>query len=259
MPEWDRDIVLVHGGGMGGWVWNATTAVVKVMAGERIRCLAVDVPGCGSKRGWNIADIDNRDIAANLVDEIRDSGVRDAVLVGHSQAGMVIPFMTALAPTLFARVVDISCSAPDYGRSIMDTIGTGLHGSSPDQVGWPLDEAKTPLDELFRAMFCTDMSPASATAFMKELGSDSWPPLTYAYTDWQYGHLEQVASTYVVCLRDQILPAEWQRRFAQRLHAKRLIEVDTGHQAMNTHPEDIAAIILQHCGEAESANVSAAR
>ncbi|WP_238475375.1 alpha/beta fold hydrolase [Sphingomonas cavernae] len=73
-------------------------------------------------------------------------------------------------------------------------------------------------------------------------------PVTFA-AHWSYDHLTDAPSTYVICERDGILPPEWQQRFAQRLHAQRIVHIDAGHQAMNTQPELLAELLMT---EAES-------
>jgi pimeloyl-ACP methyl ester carboxylesterase len=238
------DVVLIHGGGMGAWVWDDLLAELHKQAHQEIRCLAVEVPGCGAKRGRDIASLDNRDIAGELVDEIVAAGIRNATLVGHSQAGQLIPFVALHSPGLVDRLIYVSCSAPLPGRSILDTMGNGLQGSRDDQVGWPVDEVKTPLPGLFRAMFCNDMPPGHQEDFLARLGADTWPPATYTYVDWAYDHLGSMPATYVVCEQDQVLPPAWQRRFADILHVDRTVTVDAGHQVMNSRPAELAAIML---------------
>lgn len=238
------DFAFLHGGGQGGWVWERTIAAVAAQTGGAARCLALDAPGCGSKRGRDTSTIAFDDIARELVEDVRAAGLSDVVLVGHSQAGMELPQMAALAPDLFRRLVFVSCSAPLPGHSTLDQMGMGLHGSNPDQVGWPVDLLTSSIEDRFRIMFCNDMDQAEATAFLSRLGADQWPQVCYEHTDWQRDHLADIAASYVVCLRDMALPPDWQLRFAERLHADRVARIDAGHQAMVTRPHGLAEILL---------------
>lgn len=171
------DLVFVHGGGQGAWVWDQTVSALTAKS-DRVRCLTLDVPGCGAKRDREISSLDIGDIARELVAEIATSGLQNIVLVGHSQAGMLIPRMVEYAPTSFARMVYITCSAPPPGTSIMQLLGEGVHGQRDDCIGWPLDEKTTPMTELFREMFCTQMSTDEQEAFLAKLFHDTWPPRT---------------------------------------------------------------------------------
>lgn len=232
-------IALMHGGGQGSWVWEPLLPHL-----GHADIIALDVPGCGSKRGWNVGQIDADAIVAELVEDIRQAGLDGVLLVGHSLAGGILPRMAALQPRLFSRLVYLSCSAPLPGVTFLGQLGSGLHGSHPDEVGWPVDLRTTDPDERYRAMFCNDMNEAEADAFLSCLGKDDWPWDVFRRTDLDYDHLAMVPSTYILCQQDQSLPPVWQQRFAQRLHCVRIVSIDAGHQAMITAPQELARLIL---------------
>jgi pimeloyl-ACP methyl ester carboxylesterase len=232
---------LLHGGGQGSWVWDDLADVLRA---EGATVLALDVPGCGTKREREHAALDLDTVAAELVRDIRAAGLSGVVLVGHSLAGALMPRMAELAPELFDRLVYVSCSAPPAGTSFATLIGSGLHGESEEAVGWPVDPATHSEAERYRIMFCNDMRQAEADAFLARLGSDHWPMDVLLRTDWRYDHLAAIPASYVLCEQDQSLPAMWQERFAGRFHAGRIVRLDAGHQAMNTQPESLARILL---------------
>jgi pimeloyl-ACP methyl ester carboxylesterase len=238
------DFVFMHGGGQGGWVWDETIAALQAQSGGTVCCLALDGPGCGAKRGRDTGEMAYAEMIAELVDDVVASGLRDIVLVGHSMAGMTTPEMAALRPDLFRRLIFVTASAPLPGKTNLDQMGLGLHGQYEHQVGWPIDPVTHTMEERFRVMFCSDMAPAQADAFLAKLGDDMWPAICYSHEDWQRDHLVQVPSSYVLCLKDMSLPLAWQERFAERLHADRLIRIDAGHQVMNTRPQALAEVLL---------------
>lgn len=239
-----RPMVFLHGGGQGGWVWRQTIASIERQSDTIAQCLALDAPGCGQKRGVDTQSYAFTDTTRELIADIQAAGFKDVMLVGHSQAGMTIPQMAQLAPAgLIGRIVYVSCSAPLSGMTTLDQMGEGPHGSNPDQVGYVLGRDAT-MNDRYRTMFCNDMDDAAATAFLALLGADGWPASAYRWNEWQYDHLRQIPSSYVLALQDQALPAAWQERFADRLHARRLHRIDAGHQVMNTRPEALAEILL---------------
>lgn len=86
------DYVFLHGGGQGGWVWQETmTALHQQTGGKFARVLALDAPGCGEKRGRNTAGLDVDDVVTELLADISARGLKDVILVGHSQAGTMLP------------------------------------------------------------------------------------------------------------------------------------------------------------------------
>lgn len=231
----------LHGGGQGGWVWTETIAALEQQTrGEGGRVLALDVPGCGTKRGRDTSQIGVDDIATELIADLQHAGMKDVILVGHSQAGTMLPRLAERLPGLFRRLVFVSCCAPLAGQTILQMIGRGLHESHPDEVGWPLDPAQHSQQQLYRHMFCNDMGEEEAADFLARLGLDRWPDQSMLASDWRYDHLTNIPSSFVLCLKDGILTPAWQERFAQRLHAQRLVRIDAGHQVMNTRPHALA-------------------
>src|SRR5215831_83537 len=134
------DFAFLHGGGQGGWIWReALSALHQQTHGDVGRSIALDVPGCGTKRARNTYDLDMKGVAAELLSDLIASGMKDIVLVGHSQAGTMLPLLAELRPDLFRRLVYVTCSIPLPGQTILQMMGTGLHGANENEVGWLVD------------------------------------------------------------------------------------------------------------------------
>ena len=233
------DFAFLHGGGQGSWVWDETIAALRTQAGPQAKCLALDAPGCGTKRGRDTSAITFDQITAELVADIQAAGLRDVVLVGHSQAGIHMPAVIAAAPELFRRAVFVSCVAPDPGLTVIEMTGEKIHAGNH-----PFNDAALSTRDRYRAMFCNDMPDEQAEAFLDGLGADQWPAASYVERGWTYDHLGHLPVSYVLCLQDAILPLAWQERFAERMHADRTVRIDAGHQAMNTRPHGLAEILF---------------
>jgi pimeloyl-ACP methyl ester carboxylesterase len=235
------DYVFLHGGGQASWVWQETIAALHQQTdGKFARTLALDVPGCGDKRGTNTASLDLDAVVSDLIADISAHYSNDVILVGHSQAGTILPRIVERRPELFRRLIYVSCIAPLPGQSNLQLFGTGTRGSNPDEVGWPFDPQTVEPRKRFPLMFCNDMSDAETAAFLAKLGKDNWPAQTMTATDWRYDHLQSVPATYVICLRDAILPVPWQEVCAARFKVQRKVHIDAGHQVMNTRPQALA-------------------
>lgn len=240
------DLVFLHGGHQGSWVWDETIAALEHQLEHRPRIHTLDVIGCGKKRGATTDGLNMNDVVEDLVADLDNLDLGRTLIVGHSQAGLVIPFLLARRSQNLARVLYVACAAPPPQRSLVDLMGTGISGTHPDTVGYPLDPATTPPRELFAAMFCNDMSAAEADHFLAQLGKDAWPSAVRTeHAAWPYDAAHAVPSTYVVTLQDAVLGRRWQKEFAQRFGAD-TIRIDAGHQVMQTRPYALAEIVKQH-------------
>jgi pimeloyl-ACP methyl ester carboxylesterase len=232
---------LLHGGGHGSWVWDETVAALKALGAHAI---ALDVPGCGLKRDRETIELGVDDVADELLADIASRGFSDVVLVGHSQAGTLLPVLWRRRPTQFRKLIYLSCCAPLPGQSVIDMMGRGLHGENPEEVGWPLDPDTYGSDAQRPLMFCNDMEAGYAKNFLACLDKDQWPIGVTHATHWDYEGLNSASSTYILCEQDGILPPSWQLCFAGRLHCDHIVRIGAGHQAMNTQPDALAAILL---------------
>ncbi|MET0369987.1 MAG: alpha/beta hydrolase [Sphingobium sp.] len=239
-------MLFLHGGKQGGWIWDEVRAAIALQGGEAApETVALDVPGCGTKRGRDVAALTLADVVEELARDIAAIQAPRLMLIGHSQAGTVLP---QLADAIRPRVVQltyIACAGPAEGQTIGAMLGTGLHGEHDDCIGWPIDPATSSPQAMTAAMFCNDMDYAQRAAFLAKLGADDWPPAcATTETDWRYAAIRDIPASYIVAMRDQILTPHWQGRFADRLGATRRDHVDAGHQLLQTRPQAVAEILL---------------
>ncbi len=238
------DFVFLHGGGQGSWIWDETIAALKLQTGGNARCLALDVPGCGTKRGRDTSALTFDDIVAELAGDIAAAGLNKPILVGHSQAGQVLPRLEAQMPGAFARQVYVSCIAHASGKNIADMMLAQIEFDPEGPFAAVFGNPDIDPLERFRVMFVNDMAKADQDAFLARLLKDEWPPVTYTETNWNFDHLSEVPSTYVVCLQDQVLIPYWQRIYAERFHCDRIVNIDAAHQVQNTRPQALAEVLL---------------
>lgn len=240
-----HDLAFLHGGGQGSWVWNETIAALRSQTGVFQKILTLDIPGCGAKRGRVTDSLQPHDVARELIGDLERADMQRVVLVGHSMAGNVMPALAELNLGLFQRLIYLTCSVPLPGQTIFQMLGTGLHGSNDNEVGWPIDPGKTSLTERYVAIFCNDMSAEQKHVFLKNLQHDEWPRSYFTTNRFRFKNLGQVPATYIVCLQDQSLPVAWQEKFAERFRVERIVQIDAGHQAMITRPQELAELLRQ--------------
>ncbi len=92
-------VVLLHGGGISGWMWNRCASLL-----YDYHCLIPDMPEHGQSSG--IEPFTIRDSARRIADLIRDRvpGGR-AHIVGHSLGGQVLVALLATSPQVIIRGV----------------------------------------------------------------------------------------------------------------------------------------------------------
>jgi pimeloyl-ACP methyl ester carboxylesterase len=243
MPE-PLHFAFLHGGGQGGWIWDETrAALAQQLGGTGFRAKAFDLPGCGAKRDQDTSQLSVRDVAEAFVADLSQSGLEPCILVGHSNAGTIMPLVAAHRPDLVRRYIYVSCIAPPPGQTISEV----MRPRHVIDAGASAEDMSARL----RRMFCNDMDEAQASAFMAKLGHDHWPTLqALSETDWHYDHLQPFAATYVLCLQDQALALSWQDEFATRFGVQRRVYIDAGHQVMNTRPHGLAEILLAEAAAA---------
>lgn len=232
------DFIFQHGGMVGGYIWDdLVDAMEERQPGNRY--LKLDVPGCGAKRGLDPYGFSFQGAIDSLLADIDASTMHDAVLVGHSQGGTVLPRLAEARPKLFRKLVYIACIAPDPGSSIVAAARAGED---------PLAPPMTIMDRLIN-LYCNDMDVATTKKFLATLGGgDVWPPEAQEETGWRYDHLAAIASTYMLCESDAVLPPERQHLSIANLHIDRIVRLDCGHQPMISRPGELADILLAEAG-----------
>lgn len=237
------NLAFLHGGGQGSWAWRETIDAIVAQDGQHFRkIVALDVPGCGEKRERDTECLTPADVASELIADLGTEGMSDIVLVGHSLAGNLLPAMAQLRPDMFRRLVYLSCSIPLPGQTVLEMMGNGVHGSNPDEVGWPVDPGAVAMRDRYSAMYFEDMKQEQIDEFLANLDLDNWPYSFFSNTKFDFDMLK-VPSIYVLCRNDRILPASWQEEFARRFKVARVVHLDAGHQAMMTRPHGFAEIL----------------
>jgi pimeloyl-ACP methyl ester carboxylesterase len=211
-------IVLVHGAWADGSCWSD---VIERLQAEGYPVTAAQLPET------SLAD----DVARVRHLLTRQSG--PTVLVAHSYGGQVITALGTDAPNVVGLVY-IAAFGLDEGESIGALLQQGPPTPAVANVevdsegfGW------LPEDD-FLAHFAPDVDPVRArvmyavqqplhtSTFDDVMGTPAWRSLP---------------SWFLVAQNDEVIPPDAERQFAQRMGAD-TIEVDSGHCAMVSHPDE---------------------
>lgn len=230
------DFIFQHGAMVGGFIWDDLIAAMREAA-PHDRFFALDVPGCGAKRGIDPRSLSFDAVVDSVLADIDASGFADIVLVGHSQGGTLLPRIAEARPGLVRKLIYIACLAPDPGQSVMEAAEADSDG----------EEVKaTTIMEGLRTMLCNDMDVETTRNFLGKLGGgDAWPPSSYTVPDWRYDHLAAIPSTYIFCEDDNCVPPARQEAYLANLHVDEIVRIESGHQPMNSRPGELARILLE--------------
>lgn len=256
------DFVFIHGGASGAWKWQPTLDALKTIGGNRIgKLLAVDFPGCGTKRDWDVSSVTFEDEVQIVLKEVEDAGIRRAVIVGHSLAGTILPVLVVRRPDLWRRSVFLTCIVPEEGQSSLDLLGPDLGREDFEHLGIPAHVRGLGAAEVRNAMWTMNPMPegwvrhpwggmmdeATAKAIIERTVGEKRSPAIHRTKVSRVGFHGLRPVTYIVGLRDATMTPAWQQRFIERLGdaAVQRVEFDAGHNSMVTHPAELAALLLQ--------------
>jgi pimeloyl-ACP methyl ester carboxylesterase len=229
--------VLVHGGGFAGSCWDLLRPQLDQPS------VAVDLPGRG-RRPADLATVTIGDFVAAVVDEIRSADLTDVTLVGHSMAGLTLPGVAEAVPERLRQLIFVSCAVPPHGTALMEVLG----GFSPtvaavaDTVGEGTvggDGALHP--ELARAMFCNDMDEDQTAWTLERMGPESLSVL--AEPADLTGLARPIRRAYVRLTHDASIPLDAQDRMIANLDPVEVADLDAGHMAMVTRPDELARML----------------
>ena len=216
-------IALVHGAWADGSCW---AAVIRRLQAAGHEVVAPQLP--------------HTSLADNVAKVRHVLGRSDepTVIAAHSYGGQVV---TALGPDVanVVGLVYVAAFGLDEGESIGGLLGQGP--PTPAIAKFQIDDqgyAWLPEDAIL-AHFAPDIDPVEArvlAAVQQPLAASTLDdvmtaPAWKAFPSW-----------YAVAQRDEVIPPEAERQFAQRMGAT-TIEVDSSHVVMISHPDEVTALI----------------
>ncbi len=190
------------------------------MARDYVRIFALDLPGHGRRAAeWRRASIQS--YARSVADAMAREGAHDAVLVGHSMAGIVIPKVAELVPARIGHLVFLAAVVLPSGGSLLETqlspaaraLFTGSGRAGGGAVLYPAAMASS------RGM--GDLPPGDERVDLSRF---------YALA---------IPRTYIRCLRDVAIPAARAAEYAARLRVTP-IDLDSDHAPTLSHPDELA-------------------
>ena len=228
--------VLVHGTGCGGWVWQRLSPLLR-NAGDDV--YTPTLTGVGDRSHLLDCNVDLNTHITDITSLIEYEDLSDVILVGHSYAGMVITGVAAKIPELLSQVIYLDAYLPDDGQSEVDL--------------WPEDMRREILSDIAAG---SGVRKPPSLAFLGITDPDLGDWLNQRMTPHPlatYNHPPPVGGTKVASLRYSYIHCTAGQTtslfatFARKARANDwpVFELATGHAAMLTAPQELAAILLQ--------------
>ena len=231
-------VIFVHGAFADGSSWNK---VIANLQRKSIEVIAVQNPMS------SLAD----DVAAT--DRAIEAAKGPVVLVGHSWAGAVIT-QAGDDPKVQALVY-IAALAPDAGMSANDL------GKGAPLLAWQKaalvskDGFLTIPEKTVESEFCQDLPKSQARIFAATQG----PIATRAFDDkLSIAAWRDKPSWYIVSKMDHMIDPNAERTMARTMKAH-VIELNSSHVSMLSHPDDVTRVIEEAVASVSSPQMANAR
>jgi pimeloyl-ACP methyl ester carboxylesterase len=226
--------VLVHGAWHGGWCWRKVRALLEARGAD---VYTPTLTGLGDRAHLASRDVGLDTHVADVLGVLETEDLSGVVLVGHSYAGMVVTGAADRAAHRIARLVYLDAVVPRDGQCLYDR--------APPQVRTQWEEQARLAGEGWRVPVSVATSQFLGLKTEEDL---RWvmprltphPIRTFRDTLRLSARFPPMPRTYINCIGDKPF---WQPRTIQADGIEDYHELRTGHDAMVTAAEDVAALL----------------
>jgi pimeloyl-ACP methyl ester carboxylesterase len=116
------NFVLVHGAWIGGWYWRPIAQALRAAGHE---AYAPTLTGLGERIHLMSPSINLDTHITDVVNVIKEEGLSDVVLVGHSYGGMVVTGVADALPDKITSLVYLDAFVPKNGEALVNFVPPG--------------------------------------------------------------------------------------------------------------------------------------
>ncbi|MDD2818876.1 MAG: alpha/beta hydrolase [Candidatus Nanopelagicales bacterium] len=227
-----KSFLFIHGAWHGAWCWDP---VRELLTQAGITSLAIELPGDqpGGSIGTDAA------LAFAAMDEMDG----DVIVVGHSLAGLVAPFV-ATHPKA-AGVVMVAALFPEFDVSAAQQRDRNPdlyteHYRSAQIIRHEDGSTEVPMDEAIALMFNT-CEPEVARWAASQLRRQYWESFVEPSPLWAW---PEVPTLTIACTQDELTNPEPMRRATQQIAAARYVELECDHSPMLSMTKTFADLLI---------------
>jgi pimeloyl-ACP methyl ester carboxylesterase len=231
------NIVLVHGGGHGGWCWQRLAPLLRE---DGHQVYTPTLTGLGERSHLLNADIDLNTHIADVTALLEYEDLTDVILVGHSYGGMVITGVADRAVSRVGHLVFLDAAHPRSGESLVQT-SPGLmdFARKSSRIVDGCELVMWPGPEVVEMMGVVD--PNDAAWLLSKLTPHPWKCFAQPLQMLRESQVRKIPFTNInASWSMKVRPAESIRRARE---GERVWEIDTGHDLMITEPGAVAAML----------------
>lgn len=226
--------VLVHGTGSGGWCWKKVAPLLRA-AGHEV--YAPTLTGVGDRSHLLKCGIDLTTHITDVANLLFYEDLSDVVLVGHSYAGMVITGVAARVPERLRLLVYLDAYVPEEGETERELWPAKMRAEiESEAAGKGLRPPPSPAFLGITDPELSDWYLARVTAH----------PLATYDEPAPRGNTKSAAlrRVFIHCTGGPTAPVFAPFAAKARSRGWTYHEIATGHEAMLTAPDQVAAILL---------------
>lgn len=222
-------VLLIHGAGLGSWIWRDVADALEVP------CLMADFPLADGEDG-DRTGLSLDDYVAAIRAQAEEWIAPRFVIVAHSVGGLIGLKLAGQMPERVAGFIGIGAIIPKNGRGSMLS-------SLPAPNRWVLSAIlrkgnTRPPEKAIRSGLCNDLDEALADEVVRRFRPES----VRLYTDKLAGSIPDVPKGYVRLAKDKELGAI-QNRMIRHLAPQEVETLDTGHLPMLADPQALASAV----------------
>jgi len=249
------DYLLVHGAGQGAWswgpVWGYLTApeehpptLHKRRRANRVHPL--DLPGHGADAGGDTSGVRLEECVQAITRTVEREQLKDLVLVGHGFSGSLVVQAASEMTVPPKRVVLVAGIVPAPQRPLLSACPTRTRTAFrlfSMLSSLSRQEFKLPSSAINRFL-CNGMDSMEVVQLLGFFG-----PLP---TRVLKSRLPMETSelpcpvTYVMLTQDKVFSPDAQARVAERFEGVETVEIESCHQVMAQHPQELAEVLLRY-------------
>jgi pimeloyl-ACP methyl ester carboxylesterase len=229
--------ILVHGAWHGGWAWRRVSVILE--HNDHL-VFTPTLTGLGERSHLISADITLDTMVDDIVNVMKYEDLNDITLVGHSFAGTVITGVADREAARIKQLIYLDASILEDGECIFDNMQTDIVKARKKLAKDTSDGLSLPVPRGEDLGIFDDDQWQSVKDFLTP-----HPLSTYTSTlNLTHPPGNNLPCHYIVCTRPYYTPLTWARERAEQ-YAWPIIEIETGHDAMITAPEELSDMLMQ--------------